>query len=327
MTHVQLDEKTPQLVISIGCDLIAASKLEAEIHAASAETGAPFTLKRVRSLEQLPELLSRARLVVIDLAKAKSSAAPSAPIRYTQNAGMTAPGAPSNLFYESLRLIQEFRDPKSEASPGKSWTSRCVVLGFGPHVERELLDEASMAGCDEVTTRSKLPQVFARLLRAAAPGVSSSAPRESSSESAEAGLNTSLSTVELSTVKLGAVERDPDRGVSALTAIVFGLIVSAVAYVGYSILPFYYDYYELQNHFEQMIPVAATETDMEIRRRLLYYIHRYELPVDDDQLQIARSGRTISISLRYREIFFIEWQGKEYFRWDFPFYAAAEGEF
>ncbi len=279
-----------EFVITIGCDLLSAGRIEPALANFAAQSGTKLSLRRMRRVEDLPSMLAQARIVVIDLAKARDTPIPDS----------SDPSKKSSLLEQLFALLAVERAKAASQS-----SALPPVLAFGPHVETELLREAVDNGCDEVVPRSQLPAAVLELLQSQLKERFSAQP-----ESAEAPR-----------------PRTIQDGVSALTAIVFGAIIASVLYVAYSIAPFYYYYYELQNHFDQMIPVAATETDLEIRRRLLYYVRRYELPVDEEQLQINRSGRSLSISLHYRELFLIEWDGKEYFRWEFPFYVSSEGAF
>lgn len=118
-----------------------------------------------------------------------------------------------------------------------------------------------------------------------------------------------------------------ERAVGKLTLIIFGLIISAVVYAGYHILPFYYYFFELQSHMEQLIRVAAVDSDHEIRKKLLYQIRWMGIPADENQLKIDRRDNYMYISLPYQEVFYITWQGEDYDLYTFDFFAEAEGEF
>ena len=116
-------------------------------------------------------------------------------------------------------------------------------------------------------------------------------------------------------------------GISKITLLVFGILVSAVVYCAYNILPFYYYYYELINQFQSVVKVASTEDDAEIRRRLMYHIKKMELPMAPEDLIIEREDGEMRIRLQYEETFFITWQGKDYEVYTFPFDAHYEGRF
>ncbi len=122
-------------------------------------------------------------------------------------------------------------------------------------------------------------------------------------------------------------ERRTERGLGKLTILVFGTIAAVVGYCAYHIIPFFYYFYELRSHMEQVIKVADVENDTEIRRRLMYHIKKYELPAEPESLVIERDGRHMKISLPYDEIFYVTWQGKDYDLYVFHFHAYAEGNF
>lgn len=123
-----------------------------------------------------------------------------------------------------------------------------------------------------------------------------------------------------------------EKGITKLTFIVFAALIGAAIYSGYRVLPFYYYYYELRNQFEAATRIASTETDAEIRKKLNYHIRKMDLPVGSDEelresLHIERDGDRMKISLKYEEVFDIDFQGKNYVIKRFPFHAYVEGKF
>lgn len=120
-----------------------------------------------------------------------------------------------------------------------------------------------------------------------------------------------------------------ERGASALTLIIFGALLIAAVYSASKILPFYYYYYDLQNQMASLIMVAQDNTDQQIRKKLLYFLRKAEIPFNEKDLIIKRSdtGNMMSISLPYKEVFYIPWGGKDYVIHVFEFYAHAEGKF
>ena len=93
------------------------------------------------------------------------------------------------------------------------------------------------------------------------------------------------------------------------------------------ILPFYYYYWELENQMRAAIRVASTDSDAEIREKLLYQIKRMDIPARPEDLKIGRTGRHMNISLKYSEVFDITWKGKDRDLRTFNFHARAEGDF
>ncbi|RIL06887.1 MAG: hypothetical protein DCC75_10460 [Proteobacteria bacterium] len=163
------------------------------------------------------------------------------------------------------------------------------LLCFYSHVDTESADRAKREGVTELYPRSQFTKMLPELL---------------------AGGNS-----------------QGQAGASGVTITVFLVILGALVFCGYHILPFYYYYFDLENQFDQVIKVASTETDQEIRRKLRYYIEKYEIPAEIEDLKIERDGNRMRISLPYKEIFYITWQGKDYDLHTFEFHAYAEGQF
>ena len=118
-----------------------------------------------------------------------------------------------------------------------------------------------------------------------------------------------------------------ELGASWLTISVFLVIIGSIVFCAYKIIPFYYYYFEMQNQMEQIIQIAGTETDQEIRKKLEYHMKSLQLPVKPDALKIAREGKTIKVSLHYTEVFYIHFNGKDYDLHEFKFHAFASGPF
>lgn len=123
------------------------------------------------------------------------------------------------------------------------------------------------------------------------------------------------------------MRRRNNRGIGKLTLLVFGLLLAAIVYSAYRILPFYYYYFELVNHMEQVIKVASTETDQELRKKIVYHMKKMQIPASPEELKIVRDGNHMLISLKYEEIFYLTFRGKDYDIYKFKFDARAEGDF
>ncbi len=118
-----------------------------------------------------------------------------------------------------------------------------------------------------------------------------------------------------------------EKGVGKLTLLVFGLLIGAVLYCSYHIMPFYYYYYELQNQMASLIKVASTNTDVEIRRKLGQHMRRMDIPAEVEDVRIERFGEKMTISLEYDEIFEVRYHSEVYYTKVFHFVARAEGQF
>jgi hypothetical protein len=126
---------------------------------------------------------------------------------------------------------------------------------------------------------------------------------------------------------LGSPRSVRARGAGLITWIVFGAIVAAGGFAAYQILPFFYYYYELQNHFEQVIKIASVETDSEIRKRLMYHIKKYQIPCEPEDLKIERSDDVMTVSLSYDEVFYVRFNGKEHTLHTFHFDATVKKKY
>lgn len=115
------------------------------------------------------------------------------------------------------------------------------------------------------------------------------------------------------------------KGVGKITFLVFSAIFGAIAYAAYQIIPFYYYYFDLKSQFKQVIKVASVDTDEEIRRKLMTFIKLYQIPVEPEDLRIERSDNTMKISLKYQEVFYVTFQGKDYTIHTFDFDATTTG--
>lgn len=176
------------------------------------------------------------------------------------------------------------------------------IVAYGSHVDGDALASAKAAGAHRVMARSQFVKELVELTDAALIGQAASAEGN-------------------------APRKLPELGASKLTVIVFLVLLGAIGYVSYKVLPMYYAYYELQAQFEQILSVASMEDDKSIRQKLLYHVHKYDLPVDDADLLIERQEKHIKINLAWDDTLSIPWQEKEIELYTFHFFASAEGDF
>jgi hypothetical protein len=114
-------------------------------------------------------------------------------------------------------------------------------------------------------------------------------------------------------------------GVGRLTAFVAALILGSVAFVGYNVIPFYYYYFELTNQLHALVATADRSNDAALRSRVGRILRELEIPAEEKDVQIDRRDGTITITVRYREVFYITLRGKDYDIYRFPFTASAQG--
>ena len=130
-------------------------------------------------------------------------------------------------------------------------------------------------------------------------------------------------------IKTTAHKFSSSRGIGTLTLIVFGAIIFVVAFCAYNVAPFYYYYFELNDHMRQIIKVASMENDVELRKRLMDHMKSMEIPMRPEDLIIERdeSEHEMHISLKYKETFWVTFRGKDYKVREFPFLAQARGKY
>lgn len=116
-------------------------------------------------------------------------------------------------------------------------------------------------------------------------------------------------------------------GLGKLTMIVFGLLLAAIVYSGYQIIPFFYSYFEMHNQMTAIIPKAYILKDAEIRRRIMGFIKELEIPADAKQLLIDRRDGKMRLRLSYEEVFYIPWQDEDIELYVFPFTIDVEGAY
>lgn len=116
------------------------------------------------------------------------------------------------------------------------------------------------------------------------------------------------------------------QGKSLLVTVV-AVVVSLVAgFLVCRLVPLYYYYFDLQNHMRRAIASAAIETDEEIRRSLMSVIRRHGISCGERDLQVARDGDTIMVSLHYTEGLRVSLFGKEITLRSLDFDASAKGK-
>jgi hypothetical protein len=124
---------------------------------------------------------------------------------------------------------------------------------------------------------------------------------------------------------MNKVKRQLQEGLSKITVLVFLPLLVLSIYCSYHIIPFYYDYYELQNQMDSLVRVSSMNTDQEIRDKLAAHLKRTNLPVTIEDFKFERYGESMRISVSYDEIFFISFQGEDIELYTFHFDAIAEG--
>lgn len=115
------------------------------------------------------------------------------------------------------------------------------------------------------------------------------------------------------------------RGIGRFTLLVFGLLGAATIFVAYNVLPFFYYYFELTNQIQSLVAAAGNNSDTEIRNKLMYHIKYMGIPAEPGDIKILRQDAYITISITYKEYFYVTWKGKDYDIHTFNLTATGEG--
>ncbi len=130
-------------------------------------------------------------------------------------------------------------------------------------------------------------------------------------------------------IKLKGQEGTLDqRGVNRLAVSLLLLLCASILWTAYQILPFYYDYWELEGLMQQQARHAEDFKDDEIRKTILAEIKSRDIPIDDEQdLKINRAGGKMEIDLEYDEVLSIPWKDKDYDIYVFHFNPHADQKY
>lgn len=125
-----------------------------------------------------------------------------------------------------------------------------------------------------------------------------------------------------------AVRFPDEHGVSKLGFCFFLAIVGSLVWVGFQVLPFYYDYYEVLGLMEEQASKSGILTDMEMRDTILKRIHKLGIPIGhDENLKIVRQGSHTRIEFQYKEVLDVDFgHGRYYKLWVFDFHPYADRE-
>jgi hypothetical protein len=87
-----------------------------------------------------------------------------------------------------------------------------------------------------------------------------------------------------------------------LKALIGILVVVSVFYVGYRVVPVYFNYYQFQDAMESeaRLQSYSTKTESDIRDSMWKKAQEYEIPLTSpEQIKVERTGNSVSISTQY----------------------------
>lgn len=91
------------------------------------------------------------------------------------------------------------------------------------------------------------------------------------------------------------------RGAASFGTIVWILLLAASVYAAYKFVPPYVSYYMLKTDVENEAKVAHMYMDQSIASRLLKKAVSWSVPIEQEDIEIARSGAEITVAIEYVE--------------------------
>lgn len=108
-------------------------------------------------------------------------------------------------------------------------------------------------------------------------------------------------------------------GIGRLGVLITVLVLICGLYFGSQLVSYAYSYYEIKGHIAAMAEQAGSKKDFIIRRFLMKHINKLEIPIENDEaLKIDRQSGTITISLKYTEILYLDIS--EEYSWDLYYF-------
>jgi hypothetical protein len=124
---------------------------------------------------------------------------------------------------------------------------------------------------------------------------------------------------------VGTPDVGGEAGAGRLTVLVFGALVTALIFVGYQVIPFYYYYFEFKNQLQGLVSGADRHNDVAMRSKVVRIMEQLEIPATEREVQIDRRDGSLGITVPYTEILYFSFRGKDYDLYEFRFRASAQG--
>ena len=92
-----------------------------------------------------------------------------------------------------------------------------------------------------------------------------------------------------------------ERGFITFSGLVLLLVVAAIIFVSYKLLPPYIDNYQLQDSIQNLSRTATYNrlTEADIRNQVLDAAQELGIPLDQQQVVVQKSGSTVNIAVQY----------------------------
>ena len=93
-----------------------------------------------------------------------------------------------------------------------------------------------------------------------------------------------------------------EAGAITFSGVLLILVVAAILFAAFKLLPPYVDNYRLQDSLENIARTAtysSTATDTDIRKQVREEARLIGVPLDDKQIAVQKQGTEVNISVRY----------------------------
>ena len=119
-----------------------------------------------------------------------------------------------------------------------------------------------------------------------------------------------------------------ERGISKLGFLFVGSIIGGIVWLGFRVMPIYYDYYEILGLMEEQAAKSQVLNDLEILDNLTKRIRKLGIPIgSEERIKIFRTGSRTKIEFQYKEILDVDFgKGRYYKLWVFDFHPVADRE-
>ena len=95
--------------------------------------------------------------------------------------------------------------------------------------------------------------------------------------------------------------RTREAGFLTFSGILMFLVVGAILFLSFKLLPPYIDNYRMQDYLEGITRNATYNrmTEDDIRKDVMDQVRQLDMPIQPNQIRVERSGSTVSVAIRY----------------------------
>lgn len=113
-------------------------------------------------------------------------------------------------------------------------------------------------------------------------------------------------------------------GATKLSTLFFAIVFGVTVYFGFQVLPYFYNYFAIENEMAAQARKASINSPEKIRKYLLKKIRQMKIPMENESdLKLYFEGENVRIELDYTEYMYFEWDDEIYDLYEFNFEARA----